>query len=573
MLQIAEFAERSEKLKQEIRKELELIGAEIPSFDRTENEIRLVFVGQYSAGKSSIVKMLTGRDDIKIGPGITTEETHTYDWNGIEIIDTPGIHTGIRPDHDEISYEAIASADMLVFVITSELFDSNIAEHFRKLAIDKDKAGEMILVVNKMQETMEGNTPEQQEIIREDLKKVVDPYDPDQLHLSFLDAESYLESLADPERAERLLERSGYSSFVEILNEFVREKSLPSKLTTELYMMDESLEKAIKELRPVVADEDMVGFEESLLQQRFALREAKNQIRHELKDIYTTTASRIRNIGQEAANLFAEGNDPEVIKGKLEEYEREIEDIEDQCEKDIQTKLEKSLMDTQSALVNIEESEFSTTLKSRLSDRVDEIPEGAKKLVFKVGPGFENAGKKVLQNAYKKGTAGGLKLTNFSGSKVHDLVIKVGGKLGKKFKPWEAVKLTRQIAVGAQALSVFGVALNIYSQAKEDADEEKRRLAYQNARRFIRSAFNEEAYNLEDYFRQYIETNASAPLDLAISEMDSSIQEIRDTRQDRSLSCKNLEKLKRECNKLIRDIHISCATDAVLDLDPAETSI
>ena len=85
----------------------------------------------------------------------------SYDWSGIEVTDTPGIHTEKRPDHDKLSYDAIASADMLVFVVTNELFDSNLAEHFRKLAIDQDKAGEMILVVNKMTRTARGNTPEQ----------------------------------------------------------------------------------------------------------------------------------------------------------------------------------------------------------------------------------------------------------------------------------------------------------------------------------------------------------------------------------------------------------------------------
>ena len=129
--------------------------------------------------------MLTGRKDISIGADITTQKAHVYDWNGIEVIDTPGIHTQLRPDHDEISYKAIASADMLVFVITNELFDSYMANHFRKLAIDKDKAGEMILVVNKMERAAEGNTIEQQNIIREDLKKVLFPYTPEQLNLSF----------------------------------------------------------------------------------------------------------------------------------------------------------------------------------------------------------------------------------------------------------------------------------------------------------------------------------------------------------------------------------------------------
>ena len=64
--------------------------------------ISLVFAGQYSAGKSTILKALTGIPDIAVGAGITTQEAHSYDWNGIEVIDTPGIHTTLRPDHDEI---------------------------------------------------------------------------------------------------------------------------------------------------------------------------------------------------------------------------------------------------------------------------------------------------------------------------------------------------------------------------------------------------------------------------------------------------------------------------------------
>ena len=165
--------------------------------------------------------------------GITTQQALTYNWNGLEVIDTPGIHTELRPDHDEISYEAIASADMLVFVVTNELFDAYIADHFRKLAIDKDKAGEMILVVNKMERAADGNSSAQRDIIREDLQKVLSPYTPEQLNLSFLDAESYLDGIAeqgnDAELAEELIERSGYSTFVETLNRFVDTKSLSER--------------------------------------------------------------------------------------------------------------------------------------------------------------------------------------------------------------------------------------------------------------------------------------------------------------------------------------------------------
>ena len=254
MLKIAEYASAAKALKEKALRALDEAGIEYDLPERKDDKIKLVFAGQYSAGKSTIIKMLTGNEDIATGAEITTQEAHSYDWNGLEITDTPGVHTTLRPDHDEISYEAIASADMLVFVVTNELFDSYIADHFRKLAIDKDKAGEMILVVNKMDRAAKGNSPEQQQIIREGLKEVLAPYTPEQLRLSFLDAQSYLDSLeereSDPELADELLARSGYNEFVETLNAFVEEKSLSVKLTTELYMLDNILDKAIIDLQP-----------------------------------------------------------------------------------------------------------------------------------------------------------------------------------------------------------------------------------------------------------------------------------------------------------------------------------
>ena len=233
MFKIEEYSEKIKNIEERIKQKFINANIEYNIEEEKKNTIKLVFTGQYSAGKSSIIRMLTGREDITVGAGITTQKAHIYEWNGLEIVDTPGIHTQLRPDHDEISYDAIASADMLVFVVTNELFDSHLAQHFRKLAIDKDKAGEMILVVNKMERSSEGNTLVQQSVIREDLRKVIEPYTPEELNLCFLDAESYLDSLEerdeDIELADELFSRSGYTDFIETLNYFVKKKRKMSR--------------------------------------------------------------------------------------------------------------------------------------------------------------------------------------------------------------------------------------------------------------------------------------------------------------------------------------------------------
>ena len=40
-----------------------------------------------------------------------------------------------------------------------------------------------------------------------------------------------------------------------------------------------------------------------------------------------------------------------------------------------------------------------------------------------------------------------------------------------------------------------------------------------------------------------------------ISDLDEKIYEIRETRSNRSVACRNFEKLQRECQKLIQSIH------------------
>lgn len=559
MLKIAEFAQRSEELKKKAQAVLATADVDVRIREKKNDAIRLVFAGQYSAGKSSILKMLTGRTDIAIGADITTQQAHTYDWNGIEVVDTPGIHTQLRPDHDEISYEAIASADMLVFVVTNELFDSYMASHFRKLAIDKDKAGEMILVVNKMDRTAAGNTEEQQNIIREDLMKVLEPYTPEQLNLSFLDAESYLESeeerAEDPEIADELVERSGYAKFIETLNRFVEEKSIPSKLTTELYMIDEQLEKAIKELQPKSSDSDIDALEESFMQQRHLLIEARGRMQQEVKDIYTTAAAKIRDIGLDSANLLVDGCKQDEVEDELQKSIRTAEDIIEKCQSDAVEVIDARLNEMGQQLDVIENSDFSRDLKSRLSGKFEGLPEGIQRIITSAGPGFQKAGQAVLNNAYKAGTQGGLKLTNFSGSTIHQMVLKVGHGVGFKFKPWQAIKITKGIAIGGQVLSALGVGFSVFMQIKADQDEERIREDLKNNRQNIRSQFNTAANELEDFSRQYIKDNVNRPLETSIATIDGNIQEIRNTRSSRSESCRQLEDLQRDCRLLIQDIH------------------
>ena len=544
VVQIAEWTAKSTELIEKVRNLLDAAGVKysgLPVSIYTDNKpINLIFVGQYGAGKSSILKMLTGHKDIAIGEGITTQQMHTYGWNGVSVIDTPGIHTKIRPDHDEISYAAIANADMLIFVITNELFDSHLAEHFRKLAIERDKAGEMILVVNKMERG--GNTQERQDIIREDLRKVTTPYTPENLRICFVSAESYIDSLTEEDKdiAEELLERSGYSRFVETLNQFIQEKNIPARLTTALYILDKVLQSGIQHLQPSSGDSDIDALEERYLQERHILADNRRRIEQSVENIYTEASADIRNEGIKASNLIVSDAKEDDVKEGLEKATQKVDAIANQCEADVQEKIKSLVGDCDSELEQLNKSEFSKKLDIRLSEKKDTLP--LQIISFLKSDTLNRAGKFVTENAYKAGVAtNATKLASFSESSVHSAVKTIGHFFGHKFKPWEAVKITKGIAVAGKALSILGVVFSVGMQVKEDADAQRIDAEMRSNRENIRSGFNNAARKLEKHFVNALHKFLEAEFDSRISKVDSKIDEIRTLRRNKNENCLRLE--------------------------------
>ncbi|NLZ48840.1 MAG: GTPase, partial [Clostridiales bacterium] len=369
-ISLAVWTAKSKELLDKVSNILDKIGIDksnLPnSVYESDKPISLVFAGQYSAGKSTILKALTGISSIATGEKITTQEVQEYEWNGIRVIDTPGIHTTLRPDHDDISYRAISNADMLVYVITHELFDSYIGQNFRKLLLDKDKAGEMILIVNKMADV--GNTIENQLIKLENLKIVTDPYTPEQLRTCFVDAESYLDSLTeeDPEIAEELRIRSNYEGLVSTINDFVKEKSISSRLTTALYKIYDVLQKAITQFEPSSGDDDIDALEEHLLQERRILFSTQWRIKQQVEIIYEEAATSIRDKGRNIANSIYDYSNEDEANSAIETAYHEVEKISSTCLENVISEIEKLSSDCKAELDEFYKTDFSKNLKFRL---------------------------------------------------------------------------------------------------------------------------------------------------------------------------------------------------------------
>ena len=275
--------------------------------------ISLAFAGQYSAGKSTILKALTGRQDIATGAGITTEQTQTLDWNGVKVIDTPGIHTAIRPDHDDIAYGAISQADLLVFVITNELFDDHLGNHFRKLAVDREKGHETILVVNKMGRTADGNTPETREVIVEDLRKPLAPFTPEGLRTTFTDAESALEAGEEEEKdlAEMLRRQANMEELIRNLDGLIQDKGLGARHTTILYTIDQVMHDAIAS--EPTEDPDVDSLVMIYNQNMRVIRETRSHLQRSIRNAIDEAVTQVILAGAEYADSFHPNSSQEQL--------------------------------------------------------------------------------------------------------------------------------------------------------------------------------------------------------------------------------------------------------------------
>ena len=291
-------------------------------------KVRIVLVGEYSAGKSSITKMLTGNESIGIAADITTDKTTSYAWNGVEIIDTPGIKTGIREDHDNITKQAILEADMLIFVVTSELFDDMMAESFRDMAFRQQRADAMILVVNKMNKTALGNVKEQQDILRDDLVKITAPNKtPEDFFVSFVDAEDYLtgQSETDDESKKYYLDISGEKEFIANLNRFIAEKSLVGKLCRPLHALTDILCE-IAEDNESIEGEDT----DDIFADKESLENARRDILTKIKDYAESAENEIINIGNGVKDQLYMGADSKEIEQYDKNAQEQVRQIVDE---------------------------------------------------------------------------------------------------------------------------------------------------------------------------------------------------------------------------------------------------
>ena len=547
-INITQWLKKSQTLlntTEETFKKFKLDTSNLPKhvYENTE-PLSLVFVGQYSAGKSTILKALTGIETIATGEMITTQNTHEYNWNNLTVIDTPGIHTSLRPDHDEISYKAIVNADILIYVVTHELFDSYIGENFRKLLFEKNKANETILIVNKMATV--GNTIENRNIKLENLKIVTNPYSPEDLRTCFIDAESYIDSLEeeDNEISTELFERSNYVDLVSTINDFVKERSYTSKLTTSLYKLDTILQSTMLDLSSSSEHTELEQEEHSLINEKVSVLSTQLKIQQNTKKIYTETSYLIKEIGRDLANRFSDFKNEEEANSEIEKAFNSVINLCDKCSENI-LKLDLNLEQLYKfENTNSTEEIHFTENNSNKNSLTREL----------LNSDFLSKGSKHISNLTNNNSNISKGLRSYSESTIHEAIKNIGDFFNYKFKPWESLKIVKAIDYTAKTIGIFGTIASFGLQITEDLNAEKRQKEIKENQDKIRYEFNSEAEKLLKFYNDSLEKYINSNFTSKIEDLNKRIKHIRDLKTNKTEKYRKLESLQIECNDLIREL-------------------
>jgi len=470
---------------------------------REQGILGVAFVGQYSAGKSTIISALTGRRDIRIDADIATDKTTNYDWNSIKLIDTPGLFTD-RQDHDETTYDAINKSDLLVFCLTYMLFDSLTAENFKKLAYEKGYRWKMMLVINKMSDEA-GKEEQKIANYRTSLAEAMKPYSIDEFPICFIDAKDYCEGIDGND--DFLTEISRFPSFMDALNQFVERRSSLARFDTPVRIALSCVDEA--QLSFTRNSSEDSAFFEVLTRLSRTVRKERDRLRTKVKNIALEMSSGVASEGNTLAAEIGSDQNFERLNKQAElnvqkHYEKAetklqdavnvaVEDIRQEVEEVLEGNLVKSFVACLDKNQNISAQNLEAGMDvERLKSQVG--------LLKNIG---ETAGVKLTTLAsrgFAKTAAqqGFLRSIDVAGSGLHQSVVAVGKFVGFKFKPWQAVGMAKNIGNAAKflgpALAIVSVGVEIL-QMRQEHEREKQ---MSDVRRDITSQFQSIAKDLEN---------------------------------------------------------------------------
>lgn len=424
------------------------------------NEFNIAMFGAFSDGKSTIIKKLTGEEDIKISPRPETDGIYVYDYEGnIKIIDTPGMYSK-HDNHSEITRKYISSANLILIVTNAE---NSIKESHKKtiswLINDLDKADSIIFVINKMDSTVdlydETAFQEQVKTKKNNIYKIIKEISPgiNLNHIVCISADPFGNGLEYWEKEDEYETLSRFNLLEDKIGDVLKnnQDELIIKLTDSI----------INDCKRTILN-DVGNFNEKK-KELISLEEKNLEFnRNEIGILDQDIANSYKNINEriEALRLEYLSNIQNINdnKGFMDYYDRHLGDEAYILEEKINT-IYKEEID------NLIENHTSTIDKIQIN--TEKYQEQKSKLMS----AGSNYGKYIASGigaVPNKELVKGIK------------IIRDTARIPIKFKPWGMIKFAKKLKFGGAALSVGIEAFSTYMALKSQQEFENEVIKHKN---------------------------------------------------------------------------------------------
>ena len=508
---------------------------------------RMVFTGQYSSGKSTLINALTNEKAMaRVDSAVATDRVERYDWDGlVDLVDTPGVQAG-HDEHDEIAEAALLAADLILFTVTAELFDDRLVEHLRHVTSDLRKAPQLLVVLTKSR-TRAVAEGVRSEAVRDALGAFAG-----QVPWVECDAQTYLQGLHefDEARRSRRIDASNMAAVSAALNEIARTRGDLARFRVPLQQVALTASEALALLAP---DPDEEAVLTVLARQRAALTSRRSLIDLALKAEAAAFRTRcIRAAEELAESVDALDDSPTPDWSLLDEASATVNKrlaVAHQGFVDgIGAVIESQLADLTSEVRQIESSPYARQLvEVDLDAPVDArtfavtpdsaVRTPAPRSAAAWAPKFA----KHLEGFQKAWGAGG-SLKEAAGTPGHQIVYKAGKVFGKKFEPWQAVKWANNVGKVAKGASfILPVALEVHAVWSEERQEIRELKSKMRRRADLVGRVLAQSDEIAEGILSGVRREIDVEFQAALAQIDEIADDVRSTRPTRGDAESQLE--------------------------------
>jgi hypothetical protein len=524
---------------------------------RPRQKPRMVLTGQFSSGKSSLIKALTDGDvDPVIDADIATDDITEYEWDGaVVLVDTPGVQSGLR-SHDELASGAIGDADFILFVITVNLFDDASRDYLRHLANGLRLFGQIIVVITQSgkQSAAEG--------VRD--KAVQDALGTSAFNLPIAEVDSvyYLRGLEGAPRAELLRTRSGIDDLRMKINKISEDRGELAQLRQPLHLIrqlcDEAQQFFVEDAQSQSALTLLAAQRAAVSERRYMIERTFLAAESEFKSAclvdvtaFVDTATGLPADDSRASDVLdaAEARLVEALDRHAEQFAHAINRLtEVQFDK------------LSERLLEISDSNRAQQLLLPAGDVALETPDGLQTTSSDRSPrpgtvskvNWQRVADQITKGQKWWGAGDGLK--NASGSNGHTIVKKVGDLFGVKFKPWGALKIADKIG---KAAKIGGFAIQIglagYEVWKDEREARKTQIESERQHAAFVTEIMGHADKIAADARRQLWEIIDPPMDAFLAKIDAAQAEILGADLARGIAARELSAIASEADRLLAE--------------------